>query len=137
MYSSHSLTTKPDGLGGARTLRGILRNRVTGDGVAFGNVELRWKFYKGYILKQHIQLGINAFMDGGMMVQPHKITMNTIPPDRQTFYFSGRGEQLHLSAGLGFRIILDDNFIIAIDYGRAFDPQDGIDGLYIGVGNIF
>ena len=46
IYSSYSLTTKPDGLGGSRTIRGIMRNRITGDGVAFGNVELRWKFFK-------------------------------------------------------------------------------------------
>jgi hypothetical protein len=41
IYSSYSLTTRPDGLGGVRTIRGVLRNRITGDGVAFGNVELR------------------------------------------------------------------------------------------------
>ena len=34
LYSSYSLTTRPDGLGGVRTIRGVLRNRITGDGVA-------------------------------------------------------------------------------------------------------
>jgi outer membrane protein assembly factor BamA len=33
-----------EGLGGVRNLRGIFRNRVVGDGVAYGNFELRWKF---------------------------------------------------------------------------------------------
>jgi hypothetical protein len=43
MLSSFSTTTKTDGLGGAKNLRGILRNRVVGDGVAWGNVEFRWR----------------------------------------------------------------------------------------------
>ncbi|HNS31008.1 MAG TPA: BamA/TamA family outer membrane protein, partial [Tenuifilaceae bacterium] len=33
-----------EGLGGSKSLRGIIRNRVIGDGIAYGNLELRWKF---------------------------------------------------------------------------------------------
>ena len=32
-----------EGLGGSSTLRGIWRNRVIGDGILYGNIELRWK----------------------------------------------------------------------------------------------
>ncbi|MEI6173681.1 MAG: BamA/TamA family outer membrane protein [Bacteroidota bacterium] len=137
MYSSYSLTTKPDGLGGARTIRGVLRNRIVGDGVAFGNVELRWKFLKTVLFKQNLYLGLTAFLDGGMVVQDHKIYKNTIPDDQQSFYFKESADHLHLSTGLGLRIAINDNFIIAVDYGVAMSRQDGTSGLYIGIGNIF
>ena len=137
MYSSYSLTTKPDGLGGARTIRGVLRNRIVGDGVAFGNVELRWKFLRTVLFKQNLYLGLTAFLDGGMVVQDHKIYKNTIPEDQQSFYFKESADHLHLSTGLGLRIAINDNFIIAVDYGVAMSRQDGTSGLYIGIGNIF
>ncbi|MEI7726121.1 MAG: hypothetical protein WCK09_13520, partial [Bacteroidota bacterium] len=137
IYSSYSLTTKPDGLGGARTIRGILRNRITGDGVAFGNVELRWKFFKSVVLKQNLYLGLTAFLDGGMVVQDHKIYTNVIPEDQKSFYFNESTDRLHLATGLGLRIAINDNFIISVDYGMALNKQDGNSGLYIGIGNIF
>jgi hypothetical protein len=137
IYSSYSLTTKPDGLGGARTIRGVLRNRIVGDGVAFGNVELRWKFFKSVVFKQNIYLGLTAFLDGGMVVQDHKIYTNTVPEDKQSFYFSENSDRLHLATGIGLRIAINDNFIISVDYGMALRKQDGTSGLYIGIGNIF
>ncbi|MEI6455445.1 MAG: BamA/TamA family outer membrane protein [bacterium] len=135
--SSYSLTTKPDGLGGAKTIRGVLRNRIVGDGVVFGNVELRWKFFKSIILKQNVYFGLTAFMDGGMVVQPHQIYTNTIPENEQSFYFNAASDCLHMSSGLGLRLAINDNFIIAVDYAWPWKKQDGSSGLYIGIGNIF
>ncbi|MCX6304551.1 MAG: BamA/TamA family outer membrane protein [Bacteroidetes bacterium] len=137
IYSSYALTTKPDGLGGSRTIRGVLRNRITGDGVAFGNVELRWKFFRSVVFKQNLYLGLTGFLDGGMVVQDHKIYTNTIPADQQAFYFNTSADRLHLAAGMGLRIAVNDNFIISVDYGMAMNRQDGASGLYIGIGNIF
>lgn len=137
MYSSYSLTTRPDGLGGMRTIRGVLRNRITGDGVAFGNVEVRWKFFRSVVLKQNLYLGLTAFLDGGMVVQEHEFSTNAIPEDQKAFFFNESADRLHVSTGLGLRIAINNNFIIAIDYGVALDEQDGANGLYIGIGNIF
>jgi hemolysin activation/secretion protein len=135
--SSYSLTTKPDGLGGARTIRGMMRNRVVGDGVVFGNVELRWKFLRTTILKQNIYLGLTGFLDGGMVVQDHPVNINSVPVETQCFYFDKSADRLHLCTGLGLRIAINENFIIAVDYGFALSKQDGTSGLYIGIGNIF
>ena len=137
IYSSYALNTKPDGLGGALTVRGMLRNRVTGDGVAFGNAELRWKFFKSVVFKQNLYLGLTAFLDGGMVVQDHKIYTNVIPEDQKSFFFNESSDRLHLATGLGLRIAINDNFIIAVDYGMTMNKQDGTSGLYIGIGNIF
>ncbi|MEI7980813.1 MAG: BamA/TamA family outer membrane protein, partial [Bacteroidota bacterium] len=137
IYSSYSLTTKPDGLGGAKTLRGILRNRITGDGVAFGNIELRWTFLNAVVWKQNLSLGITGFLDGGMVVQDHPVPMNLVPVNQQPFYFNSAADRLHLSTGLGLRAAINHNFIISVDYGFALDRQDGTSGLYLGIGNIF
>ncbi len=137
IYNSYSLTTKPDGLGGAQTIRGILRNRITGDGVAFGNVELRWKFFRSVVMKQNLYLGLTGFLDGGMAMQDHKVNSAGVPADERAFYFGRGADRIHLSTGLGLRIAINDNFIISADYGVAINKQDGLSGLYLGIGNIF
>ncbi len=137
LYATYMNTNKNDGLGGAKTLRGILRDRVTGDGVAFGNLELRWNFLTKTIAKQHFFFGLLGFLDAGMVVQDHPVIRNTIPEDQQSFYFDQGSDNLHLSAGLGIRVTVNRNFIVAIDYGTAFDRRDGKSGLYLGIGHIF
>jgi hypothetical protein len=137
VYASFMNTDKNDGLGGAKTLRGILRARVTGDGVAFGNLELRWNFVSTNIFKQHFLIGVLGFLDAGMVVQDHPVYRNTIPEDQQSFYFDQASDNLHLSAGLGLRFTVNRNFIVAVDWGKAFDSRDGNSGLYLGIGHLF
>ncbi len=154
--NAYSPVTKLDGLGGAKNLRGIIRNRVVGDGFLYGNLELRWKFVKFNVGKQNIYLGLNAFADAGMVVQQIKYSdavMANIQadPDYEKFFnFSkyGSHDSVHPSAGLGFRAALNQNFILAVDYGMPFNKQDGSQinknnknvrkgGLYINIGNLF
>jgi hypothetical protein len=32
---------------------------------------------------------------------------------------------------------MNENFVVAVDYGMALDPQDGNSGLYIGLDYLF
>jgi len=139
MLSSYSSITKTDGLGGAKTLRGIMRDRVVGDGVAYGNLELRWKFLTTHIGKQNLYLALNGFSDFGMVVQEVKIDKSKISAADQARYFdfSYEKDKLHPSLGAGLRVALNENFILAIDYGFATNKQDGLKGLYINIGNLF
>ncbi len=137
MFSSWSLSTKPDGLGGARTMRGILRDRVVGDGVALANIELRWKFWRTHFLKQNLYFGLVGFLDAGMVVQDRKVYKNLIPENLQSFYFNSSGDGMHFSSGLGLRLALNENFMVTVDYGFALNKQDGNSGLYIGLGHMF
>ena len=139
MISSFSSTTKPDGLGGAKNLRGIMRNRVVGDGIAYGNAEMRWKFLKTNIGKANLYIALNTFFDAGMVVQPIEIDESKIPSiDKDTYFdFGYDKDKLHPSAGAGLRIALNENFILAVDYGFALDKKDGAKGLYINIGNLF
>ncbi len=138
MINSFSKTTTTDGLGGSTTLRGIMRNRVVGDGVAFGNIELRWKFYHFIFHGSNFYLALNVFTDAGEVVQKIKLDENiNIAPDVYSDYFAPGSESIHGSAGGGFRIAINQNVIIAADYGLAIDKRDGKDGLYIGLGYLF
>ncbi len=139
MLSSYSSITKTDGLGGAKTLRGIMRDRVVGDGIAYGNLEMRWKFLKTHVGKQNLYFALNGFSDFGMVVQQVKIDKSKISDADQAKYFdfSFEKDKLHPSLGAGLRIALNENFILAVDYGFAMNKQDGAKGLYINIGNLF
>jgi outer membrane protein assembly factor BamA len=135
-----------EGLGGSKTLRGILRNRVIGDGIAYGNVELRWKFVKFYFIKQNFYLALNTFIDGGKVIKSIPINPELLGGDPniggdpnypKADYFSTEGEKVHLSYGGGLRIVMNQNFIIAVDHGQVFNKKDGSAGTYIGLNFLF
>jgi hypothetical protein len=136
LFSSYALTTKPDGLGGSRTIRGVLRNRVVGDGAVNANIELRWKFWKTYLFKQNFYLGLLGFFDAGMVVQERPVDKTTVTGD-PAFYFNSSSDRPHFGTGLGLRAALNENFVISADYGFVLDKRDGTSGLYIGIGHIF
>ena len=138
MLNSFSQTTTIDGLGGSQTLRGILRNRVVGDGEVYGNAEFRWKFVRFHWIKQNFYLALNAFADAGMVVQRIPIDKSGIPADiDQSQYFSTDKESPHLAIGAGFRIVMNQNFIVCADFGMAMDKRDGSNGIYVGLGYLF
>lgn len=82
-YQSQVITSRltgatNEGLGGSSTLRGVLRNRVVGDGFLMGNFELRWKPVYFRFLKQDCYLGINAFYDFGIITDKIELPDNLI-----------------------------------------------------------
>ncbi len=135
MINSFSLSSNTDGLGGSRTVRGMLRNRVVGEGMVFGNFELRWKFYRKVIFNQNIYLALNSFMDAGQVVNQRKI--NAPGWEEMDNLYRESEESLHMTLGGGFRAAMNENFILAIDYGKPLDERDGGGGLYIGLNYLF
>jgi outer membrane protein assembly factor BamA len=132
--NSFSNTSVTDGLGGAKTVRGMLRNRVVGDAMAFGNFELRWKFYRGVIMNQNVYLALSTFSDMGKVLKEIEYD---IPEAIGSEFLLTSDEQLHVTYGGGFRVALNENFIVAMDYGRPKDKRDGGGGLYIGLNFLF
>jgi hypothetical protein len=133
------------GLGGSKTIRGINRNRVVGDGFVYGNLELRWKAVHFNWINQNFYIGLNAYTDFGQTLQLIDVENKIINEGKanstdilnNTDYFSMDGEGLHMSYGAGLRIVMNENFIIAVDYGMAANEQDGTSGLYIGLNYMF
>lgn len=138
-FSSFTKTTRPDGLGGATTIRGVLRNRVVGDGTAFANVELRWQFFRTIFLNQNLYLGLHLFYDAGRVIVERELDLDHVPEEvlQDERYFDQAHDALHQGLGMGLRVGLNENFVLVVDYGMALDARDGNSGLYVGIGNIF
>jgi outer membrane protein assembly factor BamA len=124
------------GLGGAKTMRGVLRNRVVGEDFIYGNAELRWKLFRAIIFNQNVYLAISGFTDAGMITGRYKLPATT-DPDGQAWLAKGEKEKLHATYGWGAHCAVNDNFVVSIDYGYAFDPRDGKKGMYIGMNFLF
>ena len=67
-----------EGLGGANSLRGIMRNRILANGFAYANIELRAKVAKFDIGRQHFYIGLAPFFDLGVITQPYKLDEEAI-----------------------------------------------------------
>lgn len=146
MYYSRMAGAYNEGLGGVKTIRGISRNRVVGDGWIEGNFELRWKFLFFQFIKQNWYLAATGFFDTGKVIKyidVQNIVQNPEDPavypdgETQADYFEFRPDSFHNGVGAGFYAAMNQNFIIAINYGKALNPQDGNSGFYIGLNFLF
>lgn len=126
-----------DGLGGSKTVRGIMGSRLVGDGYLYANIEARWKIARFKFINQNWYFGINPFVDAGMVVQPYQYDKTGIPIADVDDYLSGNTETLHLGYGLGIKLAMNENMIISVDYGFAGSANDGSTGLYIGLGYLY
>jgi len=137
MVFSYLPSSTSDGLGGSKSVRGMVRNRVVGNGVVYGNLELRWKFTQFTVANQNIYLALSPFMDLGKVVQEREVDKSLVPIAEQPFYFNEGKDELHITYGAGFRIAMNQNFIIACDAGFPANKEDGSMGLYIGLNWLF
>ena len=146
MISSFSSATTSDGLGGAKTLRGVMRNRVVGEHIAYANMEFRWKFYKTLMGKQNVYFALAPFLDAGTVLKPFEYDKDAaldraLETEGSDFnpddYFDMENDGVHLGYGAGLYFVMNQNFVVAINYGMAADERDGDSGLYINIGFLF
>ena len=134
------LTT--DGVGGAKSVRGVLRNRIVGDGFAYGNIELRGKILRTTVFNQNLYIALSAFVDAGMVTQKYKFNTSGLPdelPDGlpPEIIDPDAKEVPHMGFGGGIHFALNQNFILTVDYGMAGKAADGDSGLYINLDFLF
>jgi outer membrane protein assembly factor BamA len=123
-FESNSVT---QGLGGGRTLRGVLRNRVVGDGFVMANVEFRLKLFQLTLFKQYFDVYTNPFIDAGYITKEVDISeqLSKLSEEDRATYFRNEKQQIHASGGLGFKLIMNDNFVLSLEAGKPFDKRDG------------
>lgn len=156
-----------EGLGGANSLRGIMRNRILANGFAYANVELRCKVAKFDIGRQHFYIGLAPFFDLGVITQPYELDEEALnrayAADTDPLklplssYFatvkncwSETGTTTedidltktyfpHMAAGLGLKAAMNENFVLSVDWAMALDPQDNAKwaNFYIKMGYLF
>ena len=141
-----------DGMGGYRTIRGLMRNRVQGLDVASYNAELRWRFVNFALWNQNIAFGLSAFSDGTMVTRNYDMSFNGEEQHRAEYdeYMARTGnrsaDRPHITVGAGLRFIMNQNFIVAFEYGlpvskfskdELIKNQDGNGAFYINTGFLF
>ena len=137
-----------EGMGGFFTCRGIMRTRVVGLDMATYNAEFRWRFAKFNIGNQNIALGLSAFSDGTMVTRGRDISKikNILGTITALTNSEVEKDRLHSTVGAGFRFIMNENFIVAAEYGTPLSHfmknspiynQDGTGAFYINLGYLF
>ncbi len=137
MATSVLTSATSQGLGGAKTLRGINRNRLVGNGSLLTNIELRWKMWRTKLFKQDFYVGTNYFLDMGLITQTYDIDKSAVTESDYSLYFNNESDKPHFSYGLGLKAALNENFVLSADYGIAANQQDGTSGLYITLNYLF
>ena len=154
-----------EGLGGANSLRGIMRNRILANGFAYANIELRAKVAKFDIGKQHFYIGLAPFFDLGVITQPYeldeelihkayaedndpmKLTLGDYFAVMQTGVSDAQESPLntdlvylpHMAAGVGLKVAMNENFVLSVDWAMALNKQDNAKwaNFYIKMGYLF
>ena len=146
-----------EGLGGANSLRGIMRNRVLANGFAYANIEMRCKLAKFDIGKQHFYIGLAPFFDLGVITQPYTLPNDVVQKytddadplklDLGDYFMldsNGNIDQSkvympHMAAGLGLKVAMNENFVLSVDWAMALDKQDNAKwaNFYIKMGYLF
>lgn len=147
LITSYLTGATNEGLGGASSLRGVLRNRVIGDGILYGNIELRWKPIYFRFLKADWYIGWDLFYDFGMVTDridlPSASALQSSFASKLTGYsyddfFKSGAESIHHTAGTSIMFVMNRNFVIAVDIGKAFKAQDSNKlGFSIGLNYLF
>ena len=141
-----------DGMGGYRTVRGIMRNRVQGLDMATYTAEIRWRFVNFTLWKQNIAFGLNLFSDGTWVTRGFDMTFKgdaaklgddylKVKQEYDEYMSKGQSKDApHITAGVGLRFIMNQNFIVAFEYGLPVGKlrqQDGKGAFYINTGYLF
>ncbi len=139
-YTNMGPKADNDGFGGYRTVRGLMLNRVQGQDVGFYNAELRWRFIDFKLWKQNIAFALSGFTDGAHVFKGYDMENRTGKYNDlyEKFVLANkRNDGFHGSAGAGLRFIMNQNFIVAFEYARCFNKQDGTGAFYINTGFLF
>jgi outer membrane protein assembly factor BamA len=139
LLSSYQTGVLMEGLGGNRSLRGVMRNRVIGDGIVLGNLELRYRMFDFKILKQNVNVIPHVFFDTGRVVKFTKMNLDAVPEAEREKFFDIGAEKFHSTAGIGARLLFNNNFVLSGELGKAFNEKDGNGkmGIYVGANVLF
>lgn len=147
-----------EGLGGGNSVRGMMANRILANGFLYANAEFRFRIVNFDIGRQHFFIGLNPFLDLGMITQPYDLdelvkihTGGTYETLRQSVkasgedydkYFNSSTNAIytpHMTAGVGLKIGMNENFVLSADWGMPINKQDNQKwaNFYVKMGYLF
>jgi hypothetical protein len=110
-----------EGLGGAKTVRGLPKNRYVGQGLFLWNLEARTRAADFEVRNIPFHLVVSAFVDQGR-VWEGPVRVDEVLSD------------LHRGLGGGVRLGMRENFVVALDVGHSAQSTAAV---YIGLGYLF
>lgn len=137
-----------EGMGGYGTARGIIRSRVVGLDMAAYTAEFRWRFVRFPLFNQNIAFALNFFSDGAIATRGMDLKglSSVNPKDYGVEIYGQDKDSLHSTIGSGLRFIMNENFIVALEYGMPLSHliknspvynQDGTGAMYINLNYTF
>ena len=145
-------------LGGATSVRGLMRDRIWVPGFAYGTAELRSRIWNFDLFNQHFYMGMNLFLDAGIVTQKYDIDEAAVQQaiDEQLadpnswmsknnkkledfFDFGAKVHSPHFGTGAGVKLAMNENFVLSCEWGMPFSKQDNYtnSNFYIGMGYMF
>lgn len=136
----------------------MMRDRVWVPGFAYGTVELRSRIWNFDWFNQHFYLGMNLFLDAGVVTQEYNLDKDAITqaienqmadPDswvaknnkkvEDFFDFNANIHDPHFGFGAGLKLAMNENFVLSCEWGMPFSKQDNYtnSNFYIGMGYMF
>lgn len=125
IYTLYLRQTGSEGLGGINTVRGLIQNRLTGEGYLWGNFELRARLLDFKFIGQSWYLATNPFLDAGYVSRAY----------REDVF--GVGDRYAVSAGAGLKLAMNQNFIISVEAAQVLGHKEYPMGLTIALNYIF
>lgn len=120
LYPFGSSFRADEGLGGYRTLRGVLKNRYIGTAKFLVNMELRYRLVDFKLGKNDFYLAANGFFDWGRVWHREDL--------------KGGLSNLHFGKGAGLHLAWNENFIVYAEMG--FSKEAGSQ-LYVDIGYLY
>jgi len=140
-------------LGGVTSVRGLMRDRIWVPGFAYGTAELRSRIFNFDMFNQHFYIGMNLFLDAGIVTQKYDLNEDVIrekvaedewvTANNLTFddFFNTKANvhDPHFGVGAGLKLAMNENFVLSCEWGMPFSKQDNYtnSNFYIGMGYMF
>lgn len=147
-----------EGLGGGNSIRGMMCNRILANGFAYANIEFRFRMVNFDIGRQHFFIGLNPYFDLGIVTQPYDLD-DIVAHNTEGQYttlqasMAAHGEMVeqffstnkkdiyrpHMTAGLGLKVGMNENFVLSCDWAMPLDKQDNQKwaNFYVKMGYLF
>lgn len=140
-------------VGGVTSVRGMMRDRIWVPGFAYATAEFRSRIWNFDLINQHFYLGMNLFLDAGMVTQKYDLDVAAISEKvdnddwvaskNLTFddFFAPDANihEPHFGVGAGLKLAMNENFVLSFEWGMPFSKQDNYTdaNFYIGMGYMF
>lgn len=120
------------GLGSRYSVRGYRYNRIAAAGYAWANIELRFIPFKFNLWRQYFEIVVNPFLDLAAITKAYREeemmykltpTPGEMPSGIPAVWYTNEKRPVMASAGCGAKLQMNTNFILSLDFAKAFDPQ--------------